>query len=1223
MKNRLLALMALCGATSSTLPLWAAWEAPELQFVDPNLATDGTGGGVYYIYHVATQKFMVNGADYNTRLIVADEGKEVTLSYGEDYELSRRPESDAEYSTAKGWRLSMMEGHTNSGMHEFYITNSGADVFVDHNKQGHILWQIMPQDGNVYRIKVIDEDKIYGAEVNGGAYKNSYMAVNTGSTKVFPLVDNSTEGYQEAEPDWKFVKPEVYEIFQAKKKLKVQLESADEIGFKDYAEYAALYNSEEATAEELLEAVENLKSDIIDFGYSVATEENPIDVTERFVKEPSFANSTDGWDIVQTTGSGINYQLKTGDRFENAGSLPEGIICENFYECSTSNGSNMPNWSITQKIEGLVDGKYRVGAWILTNRMPTEDEPKSLGLYLSAKTLAEEVRVAADKPAEAGNENRGNGTWHYYTADFEVIGGTATIGYVVENANSTWSAVDNFDLKYMGPTGEANIRELLNKNIESAEAQYAEYTNANKAFSNSEKTKYENIIATAKEAAQNPSLDDETLTGIITSLLARMDTLSMDVAGYDALNQKIEDLNKAYNETPYADKGLEDYEIYLDEVLQVSYDERTFDVAELDSIQPRADRIYREAVKKALMNGDTDNVTGMLANPSFTGSKDGWSYKYVSGDNKFNYGYNMGEVYSTVCDVYQELDGMPTGTYEVTLQGFYRPTWNGTCAEAWGLEGDTTNDILGYAFGNDTKAELCHVFECLQDTNTVNNCEQLLVGGSDLEGKWVANGMASAAAIMEANPEAYLVSFKCYVEEDGKLRVGITIPNAGLAGYWALFDNFQIKYLGAGDVSGAEGTLNALIEEATKLLNSEGVTTIEAKDGLNSTIQAATKAIEDGLNMDSYKENKTALSEAIEAGEKAQKAASEFETLVTEYLNNFDLGVYDEYIDTPEFGTFQDLLYDEMEPAMEAPESVTWIENAIARINEAYAKMKATSMDMSKANIDEPFDATGLMQSPSFSELDPESDEEVASTKGWITAEGNNEDATSALNYEFIVGKGDADIHQILYALPKGYYRLVYNGFYRAGLAVDAALARRDSTDAQNAEVYVEAGEGKWSKPLASILDGVSELKYDVNDVLLPDSLFPESGMLYHFVVDNVNGVKGVFDEGMYEGNFSFYVSEDGQPVTIGVRKEEAIPNDWAIFDNFRLYYYGDGDTNKPGDFTDNIEDVTTGSTESVVRSEWYTLNGVRVSEPKQRGIYIRQDEMSDGTKKTVKVLVK
>ena len=93
MKNRLLAIMALCGATSSTLPLWAAWEDPELQFVEPNLATDGTGGGVYYIYHVATQKFMGNS---NTRLVVAAQGQEVPLSYGEDNELIDRPESDAE-----------------------------------------------------------------------------------------------------------------------------------------------------------------------------------------------------------------------------------------------------------------------------------------------------------------------------------------------------------------------------------------------------------------------------------------------------------------------------------------------------------------------------------------------------------------------------------------------------------------------------------------------------------------------------------------------------------------------------------------------------------------------------------------------------------------------------------------------------------------------------------------------------------------------------------------------------------------------------------------------------------------------------------------------------------------------------------------------------------------------------------------------------------------------
>ena len=92
--------------------------------------------------------------------------------------------------------------------------------------------------------------------------------------------------------------------------------------------------------------------------------------------------------------------------------------------------------------------------------------------------------------------------------------------------------------------------------------------------------------------------------------------------------------------------------------------------------------------------------------------------------------------------------------------------------------------------------------------------------------------------------------------------------------------------------------------------------------------------------------------------------------------------------------------------------------------------------------------------------------------------------------------------------------------------------------------------------------------------------------------------------------------------MTIGVRKTATIPNDWVIFDNFRLYYCGDGDANKPDGFEDSVEGVIAGGVATVVSSEWYTLNGVRVNEPKQRGIYIRQDLMSDGLKKVVKVMV-
>ena len=180
MKNRLLALMALCGATSSTMPLWASenWPDPTLSFVDPNLTQDETGGGVYYIYHVATQKFMTNGDwknNWKTELVVGDEGQEITLSYGEDYELVRRPEGDPDRTTAKGWRLSMMNAPSNGGYHELFIREASMVICVDHNKQGHILWKITKQDDGNYRIKILDEDTKFGVNASGGLYKNCLL----------------------------------------------------------------------------------------------------------------------------------------------------------------------------------------------------------------------------------------------------------------------------------------------------------------------------------------------------------------------------------------------------------------------------------------------------------------------------------------------------------------------------------------------------------------------------------------------------------------------------------------------------------------------------------------------------------------------------------------------------------------------------------------------------------------------------------------------------------------------------------------------------------------------------------------------------------------------------------------------------------------------------------------------------------------------------------------
>ena len=304
--------------------------------------------------------------------------------------------------------------------------------------------------------------------------------------------------------------------------------------------------------------------------------------------------------------------------------------------------------------------------------------------------------------------------------------------------------------------------------------------------------------------------------------------------------------------------------------------------------------------------------------------------------------------------------------------------------------------------------------------------------------------------------------------------------------------------------------------------------------------------------------------------------------------------------------------------------SMEEIDGYNVKLDKAYTKMMSGNYDYASASKEDKLDVTGLIINPSFQKRTYDATtaewKDASSADGWTTTGGT---ATGGLNYEIF--NDSCEIHQKLYNMPAGYYRLVYNGFYRGGDITPAALTRRDSTEeVLNAEVYLEGKESKWNNKLASIFDNVQEYKYTSGDKVLPDSLFTNEyqDLLYHCIVNDVAGAKAAFEDGKYEGNFSFRVEEGEEPV-LGVRKIGKITNDWACFDNFRLYYYGDGDANMPDDFVSSVEEAVADGKATVVSSAWYTINGVRVAEPKQRGIYIRQDKMSDGTTQSVKVMVR
>ena len=1214
MKNRLLALMALCGATSSTLPLWAAWEAPKLQFVKPNLVADGTGGGVYYIYHVATKKFMGN---YNTRLIVADYGQEVTLSYGEDYELSRRPESDAEYFTGKGWRLSMMNAPTNGGYHEFFINTGGAEIYVDHNKTGHILWKIV-KEGDVYRIKVIDEDKIYGVEANGGLYANSYMAVSEGETEVDPLIDKSMAGFENAGDEWKFVTVDVYEAFQAKKKLLEQLNRADEIGFTDYGVYADVYKNPAATAEEVESAANKLKQAITDWQSSNATPEKPVDFTGVIVNN-AFTDGMDGW-----TTLGEPY-IQSGYNFET---VEHQYKVDCFMEKWT--WGNLGDTGVSQVLENMPTGRYRLTA----NTIGYQQSDRSIvpeGVYLYAESGGTESRTEAHTLEFGGLKNgvlvEEEPQPRNTVLEFFAMDGTIKVGFKAVNTNCNWVVVDNFKLEYLGMVA-GGMAEELKKVIAQAEALKNDYDLQFKKYSAVGEIRYNQLVETAKQAVSNPDMDDKALGLVFTSLQAGMDTLKADVSAYEELNVKRQELLTAWDESPYAEVDFPEYEKYV-YGLDDAYEQRTFDPAEVDSIQLRADKIWMSCVREALKNGETDDVTGLIVNPDFDKGGEGWS---KTGDGSYNQNHSLAEVWNgREWEAYQEISDLPQGTYRIMMQGYYSPSTsnNNGWHEGWGLEGDGTNNILAYLFGNDASEPLLHITACPQDENVEGNCEEVTwTDDASLVGKWLCFGTTAAQAVFEANRDNYLNVVDCYVGEDGKLRMGVKMSGVAWNDAWAVYDSFRIKYLGADNMDGAQTALDALIREANEMLASDALTTQEAKDGLSKAIEAASGVGE--LTPEIYEEQTEALNAAIKLGQESMNAAAALEDKAivhSDRLSGTGEASYEAYVGTEGHGELETLVGEILDNKIADVgifATLDEISGYSVGLDKAYSKMLSAYVDFTAASKDEPVDATGLIVNPSFqTKKENEQGEivDIQSGEGWtIESEYDMTGVKDAMLCE--IYSDSSKVYQPLYNAPAGYYRVVLSGFYRAGGYIEAGVAHRDGTEARNAELFIESGKGKWSEKLPSIFENVSEWKYETSDVALPDSLFPESDKLYHFIVDQPDGAKLAFKDEAYECDTYFYVGEGEMPI-LGVRKTGMMANDWSCFDNFRLYYLGDGDANKPDGFVDSIDGVAADGTAKVVSSAWYTINGVRVAEPKQRGIYIRQDMMNDGTKKTVKVLIR
>ena len=133
------------------------------------------------------------------------------------------------------------------------------------------------------------------------------------------------------------------------------------------------------------------------------------------------------------------------------------------------------------------------------------------------------------------------------------------------------------------------------------------------------------------------------------------------------------------------------------------------------------------------------------------------------------------------------------------------------------------------------------------------------------------------------------------------------------------------------------------------------------------------------------------------------------------------------------------------------------------------------------------------------------------------------------------------DVYQTI-SVPNGLYKVEVQGFYRNGGYADAAAKHVDGSEQLLAAVYANTAE----TPLQSIFTEAGKVDAGVTTDGI-DGKFPNS----------MKDASAFFSAGLYNNVVENVVVVDGT-LTVGVRKSEAVTNDWSIFDNFRITYYGE-----------------------------------------------------------------
>jgi hypothetical protein len=1166
------------------------WSKPAI----PTEYASMESGAIYYLYNVGSQLLFTQGNAWGTQASVGERGLKVKF---EDQGGGLYIFSDyGDKSGTWDWRWVF-----------FDTGGDGSAMYIDYNNQPDYYWEIKDMGGNVYRFSP--------SQTNPTINDNTkFVGLNRSEDPANTALSSQCEEGENVFVDWKLITEtagEAYinslDVYEAAMKLKEQLDKAEEIG-ANVADQIAVYNNTSSTIEELNAATEAAKraiqareEEMVVENYDKATVDKPVNVTKMFITNPTFEGndlsgwSGSGWGSYDPKENAERYNMNY-DTYQDITGLHEGVYmfkANAFYRAGNvqpgydnfkannaeSKYAKLYATSGGNTLESSIMSPYSAK---LTEQMTTGNWANATDAETGEVFYIPHNMVAADEFFNAGycNDN------FVYMA---VTDGNMRIGVKKENQiTDDWSIFDDFKLIYYGNSDEAYklILDGAIANLQDPDLSGVVYT-----------TSYYDAYNSAVNALKASATKSEILANIqaVNDAKALLDKNIELWKQIVALKAEAEDCaGNDYLDPAYLDDISDWASFDSEELLR----DRSMTNEEIEAEIARVKALIQEAFQH-LKNG-ADVTTTFLVNPDYEMSGNtGWTIERASGGNVARGGNANNYCYeawnNAKFDIYQVVDKAPKGVYEISVQGFYR-FGRGNYTAYLNKETYTTKETCPvFIYLNSNSTPFTNVYGDpvqIYDADFYGNGQesQTLDDGTTL---YFPNTMDNAAVAFSNG--MYTQSAFGLVAQDGdQIRIGVKGSSNQVNDSWCIWDNFKLVYRGfQADV------VRPVLEQA--IIDGENALNSPIGKDVVANLQAGIDEAKAAVNGTDGEAMFNALTKLFDLQDAVNASKALFAQL--EQANERLANAIPSAVASPEIISQATNLFNTISGGMENRSySDGEVEGLINEINKTI-NLLGMPKDMASASDANPIECSTMIINPAYVD---------ANDEGWTGGAAIDASCTAEkFNTNF-------DYYQLIQGLPEGTYKLSVQGFYRAGNAdVDYNNWTSNPGADNNALLYATTDDHTVSTPLKRLASGAQsmyELPTDwawANEgagLAVPNRMWTAADAF------QTMGEDGAM---LYSNNSVIVKVGSAGCLTIGLKKEVQIENDWTIWTNWQLFYYG-----KESALEEDPQGINEIEGLGVTNAEVFSVNGTK-NAGLQRGVNIVRETLSDGSVRVRKITVK